>query len=580
MGKRASRLVQFIVSLLLILHFGKMKKKLLYLSSGVLIFILTFAVYFVFRVSIDEPQPKSLTTMDLPREKLGEDFYKCGDNWIKKNQFGLWEMYIEGDAFERGVMHGKLAQELVEKQEVHFIGQIKKIVPNESYLKFLKYFIAWFNRDLDKNIKDEYKMEIYGVSRYASPEYQFIGSNYQRILNYHAAHDIGHALQDKNMVVGCTSFSVWDEASQDSSLIVGRNFDFFVGDDFAEDKIIAFVDPTEGHQMMMVTWGGMTGVVSGMNMEGLTVTINAGKSDIPTKSATPISVLSREILQYASNIEEAIAIAEKSHVFVAEAIMVSSAKDGKTVIIEKSPTKMGVKYPDESRVVCSNHFQSELYSKDSINVINQQESSSGYRYQRVIELLDEKGPLDQNTAAEILRNRLGVDDQEVGMGNELALNQLLAHHSIIFKPEQRKVWVSSSPWQLGSYVCYDLNKVFAEEKFDPAKGNVFEDSLTISEDSFLKEKGYQDFMTFRQIKNRVTWWNMGFGEGPVTGATLDSLVALNPNYYHAHVMAGNGYKELGQKEKAVECLQAALKLPIATEGERRAIQESLAELTE
>ena len=32
----------------------------------------------------------------------------------------------------------------------------------------------------------------------------------------------------------------------DSSMIIGRNFDFFVGDKFAEDKIVAFFNPSNG----------------------------------------------------------------------------------------------------------------------------------------------------------------------------------------------------------------------------------------------------------------------------------------------------------------------------------------------
>ena len=85
-------------------------------------------------------------------------------------------------------------------------------------------------------------------------------------------------------------------------MIIGRNFDFYVGDKFAEDKIVAFFNPAKGYKFMTVTWGGFIGAVSGMNEKGITVTINAAKSSLPTGSATPVSLVTREILQYAKNI--------------------------------------------------------------------------------------------------------------------------------------------------------------------------------------------------------------------------------------------------------------------------------------
>jgi hypothetical protein len=128
-------------------------------------------------------------------------------------------MYVEGEPFERGVINGKLSKELIQRQEDVFVGQIRKMIPSTFYLHFLKYFIGWFNRDLAKNVTEEYKEEIYGESLAAATEYDYIGTSYQRILNYHAAHDIGHALQSMALV-GCTSFGTWGAASADSTMII------------------------------------------------------------------------------------------------------------------------------------------------------------------------------------------------------------------------------------------------------------------------------------------------------------------------------------------------------------------------
>ncbi|MGA3014612.1 MAG: C45 family peptidase, partial [Bacteroidales bacterium] len=236
-----------------------------------LLIIIVICIWFQLVTQVRIPAEKDMSITRAEVTSPEEGFYKCGRNWLQERNSGLWELYLEGKTFDRGVIEGKLTKTLIEKQEQAFIDEINYMIPSSSYLKFLRYFIYWFNRDLADYIPDEYKSEIYGISLSASDKFRFIGNNYERMLNYHSAHDIGHALQDFKMV-GCTSFGVWKDKSKNGDLLIGRNFDFYIGDEFDINKIVCFEKPENGYPFMMITWGGMIGAVSGMNEQGLTVT--------------------------------------------------------------------------------------------------------------------------------------------------------------------------------------------------------------------------------------------------------------------------------------------------------------------
>ncbi|MDR3350557.1 MAG: C45 family peptidase [Prevotellaceae bacterium] len=420
----------------------------------------------------------------------GRHFIAFENSRLRHSASGLWEMYLEGAAFERGVAAGKMTKGLLKYQEEAFVTQIRRMIPSDAYLKFLRLFIAFFNRHLPDYVPEEYKYEIYGISLSCTDEYNMIGTPYERQLNYHSAHDLGHALQDY-MLVGCTSFAGWNGSVKDSLLLVGRNFDFYVGEQFAENKIVAFYNPAEGYRFAMVTWAGMTGVLSGMNEKGLTVTINAAKSSIPTSAATPISILCREILQYAANIEDACLIAKQRKIFVSESILIGSAEDNRAVIIEKSPDKMGVYQSEKDWLVCANHYQSETFKDDERNKENIAASDSPYRQRRAEELIAQHIPLDPPKAALILRDQKGPGGEDIGAGNARAINQLIAHHSVIFLPQKGLMWVSTAPWQLGKYVAYNLREIFANPDFS---GEITTDSLTIPEDPFLYSDTYKTFI--------------------------------------------------------------------------------------
>lgn len=550
----------------------KRSKRIIQYSAATLLAIvlsLTITLGYLY-FSADMLVPK--TEPDTLHYQLVENgcYRQYGDNFLRKSESGLWELKVCGGPFQRGVAIGKLSTDLLYYQEKVFVDQIKELIPSPGYLKFLRFFITIFNRNLAENVLEEFRKEIYGISLSCTDEYNDFGTPYQRQLNYHAAHDIGHAMQDY-MLVGCSSFASWGSRSADSSLIIGRNFDFYMGDGFARNKEVAFYAPDSGYKFASVGWPGMTGVLSGMNEAGLTVTINAAKSAVPMASATPISLLTREILQYASTIDQAYAIAQKRKTFVAESILIGSAKDGRAAIIEKSPDKISLFYGSGEQIICTNHFQSETFSQDRRNIENIRTSDSPYRYARLEELLGERSPVDERVAAGILRDRMGLQGKEVGLANEMVLNQFIAHHSVIFKPEQRIMWVSTSPWQSGKYVAYDLNKVFGS--LVDFSQEIYSKELTIPADTFLYSPDFERLMRYRELTALVKK-NTALSQ-KMDAQVLSQYKESNPEMYYTYEVLGDYYHATANDTLARQNWEQALTKTVPKQSERERIQKKL-----
>lgn len=470
--------------------------------------------------------------------RIDSNYYVLDNNWMRKNRYGLWEMYIEGNAFERGVAAGKLSGDLIKQQEDIFISQIENILPSKFYQRFLLTTVAWLNRKLTEKIPQEYLKEIYGLSLSASHKYDEFGSPYVRLLNYHAAHDIGHAMQSYYLV-GCSSFAAWNKNTQDSSLIIGRNFDFYFGEEFAKNKIIEFVSPDPGYNFVFITWGGMIGVVSGMNDQGLTVTINAGTMEISQQSSTPVTLVAREILQYSNNLETAIQIARSRKIMVAESFLIGSAKDHKAIILEKKPDSTDIVWSDSSLIVCTNHFQGDKFSISETNVENRKNNATGYRYNRLNELVSDQDILDPWSAAKILRDKKGIHDRSIGFGNEKAINQLLAHHSVIFQPENLLLWLSTSPNVMGAYIAYDLHKIFSKENGIAKNHCMDEPDLTIPADSFIYSREFTNYLEYKFLSDTLK--NAIRNNSEVSDNFLSHYQTLNPDYFETYLLIGDYY---------------------------------------
>ena len=485
----------------------------------------------------DCPDLTNYNLDNTTRIKVNDSLYFKGSNSLRKNKYGQWEMIVSGNPLEIGSSMGELSSELIKNQEKYFFDKLNTMVPSKFKRFLLRNFLSWYARKMYLNVTEEYKTEVYGISQFGITENNLFGSNYLKTLFLHSAHDIGHAFQDLALV-GCTSFAVWDDKTPDGELIIARNFDFYAGDEFAKEKQISFVSPDKGYKYVSVSWPGMIGVVSGMNEKGITVTINAAKSDIPMVAKTPISFVSKEIVQYASNIEEAIEIAKKREVFVSESILVGSGFDNKAVIIELSPENFGVfDVENSTEIICTNHFQSDVYLDDQNNLKAISESHSQYRFDKMEELLSESEKITPEKAVSILRNKKGLDNIDLGYGNEKALNQLLAHHGVIFQPLKKLVWVSSNPYVLGDFVAFQLDSVFKNS--NNKTSSLSATNLLIKKDDFSTSKDFKNYEAYRVEKEKVQ--NGILNKEDLRLDELESFISLNPNFWEVYYLTGKYY---------------------------------------
>lgn len=250
-----------------------------------------------------------------PQVHQTDDGYSHLDNCYFGKKDGILRMRLTGDSFSLGYYNAVLTGQLIQQQEMSLLDTVRSHVPSRINLWLLTKYVLLRNRNLPSFIPRDYQIEIYGMSVGYEDPFPGVYPLYHRLLNYHAAHDISHAVMDTPLV-GCTSFAAWGSATNNGHLLLGRNFDFNAGRCFDENKVVVYFKPDEGLGFISVAWPGMVGVVSGINEAKIAVTVNAASSADSRTIGTPVSLLIRDVMQHASTLDQAVKTIEQSRVFV------------------------------------------------------------------------------------------------------------------------------------------------------------------------------------------------------------------------------------------------------------------------
>ena len=388
-------------------------------------------------------------------EQVAPGDLRYGPDRLLRTQ-GVYTASLHGDAWERGYAAGALTAPMDERLERELLDTFARAVPNglARFAILRGVFIGM--PGLDRWILPEQRREVAGYVAATGEHHDWMAPGYTRKVYYHAVHDIGQALVDSPMVHACTGFMAGPGYTADGHWLLARNFDFDGGRLFDQDKLVSFVTPDEGIPFVSVSFASFSGVVSGMNARGLALALQAGASAPPTGPGTPMSLIARELLQYASSLDEVEAILRERQRFVAENILVVDGAAGEAALFEVTVDRVE-RLPVRGGMGVSNHFRSPAFAEHTVNRERMAEGTTVPRLARMEELLEQhRGQLDMARAVDILRDRQGLGGVALPRGHRHAIDADIATHSVVFDATAGVLWVSRSPNTAGGYVAYDL----------------------------------------------------------------------------------------------------------------------------
>jgi hypothetical protein len=547
----------------------KLKKRLQQIFFSVIFLALIgwLAVVLILHFCIAKPPPlpADISILSLkPEAREGKIW--LGKSWVGERE-GLTVIYLKGSPFEIGYADGVLMQAKMHTLENQFLEMIRGYVPQHWVMEILKNYVIYRNRHLSDFVPLDYRTEIYATTLGCPDIHPEEGNFYNRLLNYHAAHDVSYMMIDNPFIsarAGCTAFGAWGDATENKHLITGRNFDWEAAEVFSTNRVVEMFEPDGKIPFISLSWAGMAGVVSGMNRAGVSVTVNGAPSRLPNTTATPVAIVAREIMERAHNLDEALNILRDAKVFVSTIWLVGSRANGKFVVVEKTPDATNVREPAGDSIVCPNHFETPGLKDDARNTNYMNEATSVSRETRLKELLRQSnGKIDPALAAKFLRDRDLPGGIFAGDGNRATLNAFIATHATVMDLSDGIFWAASPPNQLGKFVAFDVNDFSREvpEKTIPA-------DETLADGEYEKVQQAKQFLAdgLRALKNKNAQAALDLAE---------KAEALNPGFYQNSFLAGRALLALNQNQEAARSFEKALAEHPAFLPEQRELESLL-----
>jgi isopenicillin-N N-acyltransferase like protein len=409
----------------------------------------------VFWWSVRLPQP-DVDLPDLPEPTLTDGVARVGNSSLERRD-GYWFFMHRGDAVTLGAEHARLGEFLIHRAEGDMFGDFQRRMPVPLRV-LLPPYLMWSYRHMPRSLPPEQQEELWGFSATYADRYPL--HPYRRGMYYHALHDItqelvGNPWVDPRVAGACTGFGASGPATDDGHLVLGRNFDFEVFPLFDDQKVVHIFAREGAIPVISVSWMAMSGVVTGMNAEGIWISLNAARTEGKNRRSPPVSLRLRTILEQSRDLDDVRRLVAEQDPLVSDIFLVGDGQTGEAIIIERGKTRVAERGMQDGWVTASNHMLTDVFEGDGQDLGLRQYSSTVSRGIRMAELVSEGG-ISPARAQEILRDKQGPGGIPLPPGNRNAIDALIATHSVIADATDRIFWVSSAPHTQGPYRAIDL----------------------------------------------------------------------------------------------------------------------------
>ena len=359
---------------------------------------------------------------------------------------------LEGDAFERGLAHGKaLASSIAANIETYLarfeasgLSAHAARAEGETWISVINEHNAAYGGEM-RGLAEGAGLELADVA--------MLNARYEITFGL-----MGDEAKASDEADGCTSFGALPEATFNNHVILGQNWDWLAG--VHGHGAVLRIAREDGPDFICFTEAGIVGGKMGVNEFGIGLVENGLVSDHDgrNKYEKPFHLRCREVLDATTYDMALLPVLATRRVCSANFIIGQAGGDGdgEIINIETSPDATSAHFPIDGLITHSNHFTDPSHGASQMERIG---PSTIYRANRLDRLLRKNlGKLDMNHMAAALGDHFGAPNAICRHpdGRQPEAKQTMTNASLVIDLENRSMHIADGPPCENAFTYYPL----------------------------------------------------------------------------------------------------------------------------